>query len=574
MPSELIIRICGTAGQGVDLAGIILTNTCAAAKFHVFTNAEHYNSIKGGHNSFQLRMASRPVWSHGQNPHILIAMDPWALESAIASKAKYVLYDLGNPPDANSDIHWLHIPMRKIAQDAGNEVMKNMVCIGACAALCSLPIDELRRQISRFLNKKNEQVVAQNMESAALGFAYAEQNFPSYLHHMSAPQNIGPLIVSNGNTLAALGAIRAGCKFVAAYPMTPSSTILHVMADHANTHELSVHHVEDEIAAATMAIGAGIAGARAMVPTSGGGYALMGEAISFAGMIEAPVVFFQVQRPGPSTGLPTRTGQGDLRQVLHAGQGCFPHIILSPSTHEECYVFARKAFDLADRYQCPVTVLMEKYLAENLASLPQPQEPNYNLDRGELLTEKQLKNLQPFRRYQITPDGISPRSLPGQNGGIHTASSYEHREDGSGTEDPSEVAAQNAKRMRKMEAARAKTPDAIIHGSAEAELTLICWGGTTGAAREAAERLTNNGIATNCLPIKHLSPLPPNMQDILKKIQRPVLVEGNILGLLGGLLRQHTGIVIQDRILDASGRPFTADYIEQAVHDCLNAQSL
>jgi len=566
MSHDMVLRIYGKAGEGIDLAGLILAEACVSAGYRVFTNAEHCNSIKGGNNDFQINVSTEQADSHGSAPHVILALDQAGLREAQDSAGDAVmLYDEIHSP-AQVRENWISLPLRASALAHGGEIMKNMVGVGAVAAAIGLPIEKVTSRITARLAAKGAELAEQNAFAALAGYGLMDKGVPS-CPRLPAAAAAGKQVFANGNMLAAMGALRAGCTFMSAYPMTPSSTILHFMAKHAKEYGVSVLHVEDEIAAANMAIGAGYAGSRSMTATSGGGYALMSEAVSFAGMIEAPVVFFEVQRPGPSTGLPTRTGQGDLRQVLHAGQGSFPHIVISPTNHEECFACGYEAFDLAERYQCPVTVLMEKYLAENYASLPYPDLKNAALNRGKRYVGK--TNSEPFLRYLVTEDGISPRSVPGEAGGEHTASSYEHREDGSGTEDPAEVRLQNGKRLQKTTSAAAQVPEATILGPVDADLTLVCWGGTRGPACDAAKLLTAQGTPTNVIAIRYIRPLPNNIGALLSAARRLVLVEGNAIGQLGGWLREQTGIDIKENILDASGRPFTPQMILVSLNSLL-----
>ena len=294
----------------------------------------------------------------------------------------------------------------------------------------------------------------------------------------------------------------------------------------------------------------------------------MTEAIGLAGMTEVPVVIVEVQRPGPSTGLPTRSGQGDLRQVMHASQGDFPKIVMSPGTHEEAFYMAFEAFNLAEIYQCPVILLSEKYLAEGSANLPFLDVFSLKINRGQLLSEDKIP--ENFKRFSNRKNGISPRVIPGQKRGAHTASSYEHREDGYFTEEIEPCREINEKRMRKMETLEKILPSAKLEGPENADITLVCWGATYGPAHEAMNLLKQKRVIANLLHIKYLMPFQPGAREILEKTKRPIIVEGNISAQLGGLIAEKVGIDIQSKVLDYSGRPFTPDFITDRVLKILN----
>ena len=282
-----------------------------------------------------------------------------------------------------------------------------------------------------------------------------------------------------------------------------------------------------------------------------------------AGMIESPVVIIDVQRPGPSSGLPTRSGQGDLRQIMHASQGEFPRIVLSPGHHEEAFYMAHEAFNLAERYQCPVILVSEKYLAEGHATLPFLKIDHLKIDRGKLLKQEAITD--EFKRYQSADDGIPPRTIPGQRGGAHTATTYEHLESGYFTEEVEPVKAMYARRMKKMDSIEAALPPVKLEGVLKADFTIVCWGATYMPASEAIELLAKDGLKVNILHIKYLLPLQPGVRDVLEQCQRPVLIEGNYTGLLGGVIAENAGVEIQNRILDYSGRPFTPDQIYREI---------
>lgn len=365
-----------------------------------------------------------------------------------------------------------------------------------------------------------------------------------------------------------MAAIAAGCKFYCAYPMTPSSTILHYLAAKSEKSQMVVKHAEDEISVINMALGASWAGVRSMTGTSGGGYALMVEAVSLAGITEMPIVIAMGQRPGPATGMPTWTEQGDLLFILHSGHGEFPKIILAPGDMEETYRLTLEAFNLADIYQTPVFILVDKYLQEGHQSIEEFRIKNDELriNRGKLLSEKDFGNITDYKRYQITDDGISPRVRPGMKNVLHQVNSYEHLEDGHTTEEENERTYQVDKRNRKTAtflARDAKLP--VLYGKKEAELTVIAWGSMKGPVLQAMQ---GNEDKFNLLHFTYLWPIPSApVAKTLSDCRKTLLVENNSTGQLGQLLKMVTGIEIGNKLLKYSGRPFYPEEIIEKVNN-------
>jgi 2-oxoglutarate ferredoxin oxidoreductase subunit alpha len=391
-------------------------------------------------------------------------------------------------------------------------------------------------------------------------------------------------MVLNGTEAFSLGALAGGCRFVAGYPMTPGSPVLHWFAAHAAKYGAVIKHAEDEIGAINMAIGAGFVGARAMVPTSGGGFSLMVEAMGLAGMTETPVVIYNAQRPGPATGLPTRQEQGDLLFMLHASQGEFPRFLLAPGTHEECFVAGWRAFNLAQKYQTPALVLSDHYLAVAVRSLELEafDFEAVGIEWGELLTKEELDALEePYLRFRVTQSGVSPRAVPGHPNAVWVSTANEHDERGAVNEELDNRVAQVEKRMRKMEGMAQEVEGPSWYGPEEAELTFICWGSTYGALREAvdwlnAERdrgqeMSPTGLGgeekggtgrANMLHFNELYPFPLEATlAALERAKRTIMVEGNATGQLETLLRAHTGRSVDGTIRKYDGRAFTPGYI-------------
>jgi 2-oxoglutarate ferredoxin oxidoreductase subunit alpha len=571
--NDINFMVGGTAGEGVDLPGTLFAKLCMHAGLKIKTNAEFYSVIKGYNNIYQIRASANPVYSHLDKYDLVLALDKETTDKYLGDIVPNggVIYD----PEITElkkkkGLKLFPVPLREIAKEkVGLDLAKNVVGIGAACGLTDYPIDVLLDLLVRTFARKGKEITSKNIDAAQAGYNYVREKFSKEFDYVIKPiKNPEKTFMANGNYMISFGAIKAGCKFVSEYPMTPSSSILHCMAKHARDFNISVNHVEDELSAINMAIGAGWAGARSMAATSGGGFALMTEAIGLAGMTEIPIVIVEVQRPGPSTGLPTRSGQGDLRQVIHASQGDFPKIVLSPGTHEEAFYMAFEAFNLAEMYQCPVILLTEKCLGEGSANLPFLDMTNLKINRGQLLADDKVP--ENFKRFSDTKSGISPRTIPGQKYGAHIASSYEHRENGYFTEEIEPCRKINERRMRKMETLTTLLPPVKLEGREDADVTLVCWGATYGPAYEAMDWLKKKGVTANLLHIKYLLPLQPGVREILEKTKRPIIIEGNITAQLGGLIAEKAGIDIQSKVLDYSGRPFTPDFIMEKVLKIVN----
>jgi 2-oxoglutarate ferredoxin oxidoreductase subunit alpha len=369
-----------------------------------------------------------------------------------------------------------------------------------------------------------------------------------------------------GTQAFALGALAGGCRFVSGYPMTPGSIVLHWMAAHSAEYGVAIKHTEDEIAALNMAIGAAHMGARALVPTSGGGFSLMVEALGLAGITETPVVIYNAQRPGPATGLPTRNEQGDLLFMLYASQGEFPRFLLAPGTQEECFVAGWRAMSLAEMYQTPALVLSDHHLAVAVRTLEVDafDFDAVEINRGLLVSEADLDALdEEYLRYRITDSGISPRAVPGHPKAVYVAAGNEHDEQSGITEEPAMRAAQNAKRLRKLEGMAQEMAGPARYGPPEAEVTFVCWGSTYGALREAVDRLNGERPGrANFLHFTDLWPFPQEAAvEALEAAHKLVAVEVNATAQLATVIRSQTGIAMDGTILKYDGHAFTPEYI-------------
>lgn len=577
-------KIGGAAGFGIMATGMVFAKACTRGGLDIFDYAEYPSLIRGGHNTYQIRIEEGEVRSHGHDIDLLVAlnMESVTLHADELAQGAGIIYDPA-VVTANMDIYkakgfrLFPVPLIALAKERGEVIMQNMVALGASCALVKYPFELLDASIQdTFSGKKNSAIAQANSDAARAGYAYVEQqfssvDFPFHLEPLASPER---KLVITGNEALALGAIQAGCKLYVAYPMSPSSSILHTLAQYGDAFGVVVKHAEDEISVANMAIGAGWAGVRSMLGTSGGGFALMVEALGLAGITETPVVMVNAQRPGPATGLPTWTEQSDLRFVIHAAQGEFPRFVLAPGDIDECFSAPGIAFNLAEKYQTPVIILLDKYISESHGS-PRPFDiTKVKIDRGLIRRERDLKEGSPFPRYEVTPSGISPRTLPGTHGGLHIANSDEHDAYGYTSESSENRTEQMEKRLRKVAGLADSLPQPQVHGPADARVTIIGWGSTKGAIRDAAARLEGEGITVRTVHIMHIWPFPAKaFEKILHTTKHSVVVENNATGQLFGLIREMTGHEASAKVLKFDGRPFHTGEIVDSIHEILTSHA-
>jgi 2-oxoglutarate ferredoxin oxidoreductase subunit alpha len=467
----------------------------------------------------------------------------------------------------------------KLAKAVGEtaKVMANSALVGGFCGLTGFPVDAIAQVMKTEFSKP--EILERNLailEEAYQSTVVYDNTQARFL--FASKEGATKKMLLTGNDAIAMGAIKAGCKFAAGYPMTPGSSVLVYLADHGVEHGLVFKQAEDEVAAMNMLIGAGFAGVRAMGSTSGGGFALMSEALGFAAQAEVPVVMVNAQRGGPSTGLPTRTAQADLNFVTNASQGEFPRLVIALGDIEECFYETFRAFNLAEKYQVPCIILTDKYLADSLATTPFFAEDGLVIHRGKMATEQQLAAQQPYWRYRQTQDGVSVRAVPGQKGGRHVATSYTHQEDGFYSSGQQEYAAQEPeitaagldKLFRKVPDIVAEVPAVDLHGPVKADLTIIGWGSTKGAILEALELAATEGLQVNFLQFRYIQPFPVDrVEELLATIKVSLLIEGNRTGQLGAMICGHTGYKADSTYLKYDSRPFVPSAILQKMKEVL-----
>jgi 2-oxoglutarate ferredoxin oxidoreductase subunit alpha len=575
---DLAIGIGGAAGQGIATPGDILARIFVRRGLHVNAYNAYQSIIRGGHIFLTLRTSDEPVLSHGDKLDVLMPLnqDTMNRHLRLMGPGSTVLYnsDTIKPGAVDDGVQLCPFSVKALAPSIRGDLVQNTIALAAILRLIKVEFEILEEILTLQFKRRGPASVAENVGVARAGYDYAESHFRAF--PFSLPDTGKRLAFFEGNQALAMGGAAAGVRFYCAYPMSPSSGVLHWMARHARQLGIMVRQVEDEIGVINMAIGAAHTGCRAMCATSGGGFALMSEALGSAAMMEIPVVCINVQRAGPATGVPTKTEQGDLWQVLGAGQGDYPRIIVAPTNIGECFKIVPRLFNLVDKFQCPGIILSDLLLSEGRSSID-PAELDFNvpIDRGEVIgLNGDAPSPNGFKRYRITESGISPRALPGTPGHTHVVATDEHDEDGvlisDEFTDPHKRQAAHEKRMRKMEGILPLLEPPTLRGPADAPVTLLGWGSTEGVIHEAMQQLADAGIASNNLQISWLVPLHADaILSILSASAKVVIVENNYSGQFARYLRSETGFTAHGHIRKYDGEPFMPHHIVDGVRAIL-----
>jgi 2-oxoglutarate ferredoxin oxidoreductase subunit alpha len=552
MKNSLNILIGGEAGQGLVTIGELLAKSLVRSGYSIVVTQSYQSRIRGGHNTYMIRVSPEEISAPRESIDILVALDQntLTLHQNEVSPSGFILIDQGFWCDGES---CLKIPYKQLA----SERYSNVVALGVLGSLLGIDQDLLLKTLGDFFGKKDPKAGEENRRVLVEAFRWGSQK-PSNHKLPPAPKASGRMMM-NGNEAIAFGAISAGLKFYSFYPMTPATTIGQTLAGYAGKMGLVVEQAEDEIAAINMAIGASFAGAPSMVGTSGGGFALMVEGVSLAAMTETPVVVVVAQRPGPATGLPTRTEQGDLNFVLHAGHGEFPRAIFAPGSVEECFELTRRAFFLAEKYQGPIFLLTDQFLADSARAIA-PFEID-GLPYIQALAPKPSP-LVPYQRFALAKNGVSPRLIPGLTEHRVVAGSDEHPEDGHLTEDLGVRKIMVEKRLKKAAGILQEVTPPEYFGSGSPDLLFVSWGSTKGAVLEAAEEERERGKIIGVLHFSQVWPLVPNQfLGFLQGAKEVAAIEGNATGQFAGLIRREAGVEIQKRIGRYDGLPITPEFI-------------
>lgn len=577
---DLAIGIGGAAGQGIATPGDILARIFVRRGLHLNAYNAYQSIIRGGHIFLTLRTSDRPVRSQGDKIDILIPLNQDTMDRhlSLMRTASAVLYnrDKIKPGTAAAGVQLCPFSVKELAPNIKGDLVQNTIALAGVLRLVGVEFKILEEILTLQFKRKGEAVIAENVGVARAGYEYANAHFKPFPFVL--PDTGKKLGFFEGNQALAMGGAAAGVRFYCAYPMSPATGVLHWMARHARQLGIMVRQVEDEIGVINMAIGAAHAGCRAMCATSGGGFALMSESLGSAAMMEIPVVCIDVQRAGPATGVPTKTEQGDLWQVMGAGQGDYPRIIIAPTNILDCFKIVPQLFNLVDKFQCPGIILSDLLLSEGRSSVD-PAELDFNvpIERGEIIGLN--GDIPPvnggYQRYKITESGISPRALPGTPGYVHVVATDEHDEDGVLISDeytnPRKRQAIHEKRMRKMEGILPLLAPPELFGPVEAQVTLVGWGSTEGVIQEAIEKLAEEeGIVANNLQIKWLVPLHAEaILSTLSKSKKVIIVENNYSGQFARYLRSETSIVADGHIRKYDGEPFLPHHVVDGVKKIL-----
>jgi len=576
MSQTFTLGIGGAAGQGVATPGDIFALIFSRRGLHLNAYNAYQSIIRGGHTFLTIRTGVDEVTNQGDAMDLLIPLNQDTMDRhlRLLTEGGAVIYngDSIKPGAAAPGVQLCPLPVSTLADITRNKVAQNTLALGASLSMMGVGFNVLEGVFQAQFGKKGEAVVTENVNIARAGYDYATSNFKPF--DKPLPMTDKRYAVLSGNAALAMGGAAAGCKFYCAYPMSPSTGVLHWMAGHGRKAGILVRQVEDEIGVINMAIGAAHAGVRSMCATSGGGFALMTEGLGLSAMAEIPVVAINCMRAGPSTGVPTKTEQGDLWQALGAAFGDFPRVIAAPLDIADCFTLMPEVFNITDKYQCPAIVLCDLLLAEGRLSVdPKVLDFKPHIDRGEMITANGDAHDE-YLRYKITESGVSPRAIPGIPGHMHVVSSDEHDENGVLISDEytnhAKRRAMFEKRQRKVAGIEAMVPPPVLKGSAEADVTLIGWGSTDGVIREAIALLAEQGIVANQLQIRYLVPLHGDaIVDILGKAKHTIIVENNFTGQFARYLRSETSFVANGHIRKYDGEPFMPHHIVEAVREQL-----
>jgi len=577
MRQSFSLGIGGAAGQGVATPGDIFCKIFSRRGLHLNAYNAYQSIIRGGHTFLTVRTGPDKIPTTDGRLDLLIPLnqDTMNRHMGLLSAGGACLYNADSikPGTPKAGVQLCPMPVSTLADISRNKIAQNTLAIGAALSMMGVGFPALESVLEEQFRKKERAVIDENVSIARAGYDYATQNFKPFAWPL--PMTEARYAVLSGNGAMAMGGVAAGVKFYCAYPMSPSTGVLHWMAEHARKAGTMVRQVEDEIGVILMAIGAAHAGVRSMCATSGGGFALMSEGLGLSAQAEIPIVVIDCQRAGPSTGVPTKTEQGDLWQMLGAAFGDYPRVIAAPLDIGDCFTLIPEIFNIADRFQCPGIVLCDLLLAEGRLSVD-PSEIDFYpaIDRGELIASNGSGEHGPYQRYKITESGVSPRAIPGLPGYTHVVSSDEHDEDGVLISDEYTNAlkrrAMMEKRMRKVDGIAASVPPPQLRGPADADVTLIGWGSTYGVIDEACELLRDAGISANHLPIRWLVPLHGEaILDLLASAKHTIIVENNFSGQFARYLRSETSFVPNGHIRKYDGEPFFPSHIVEAVQDQL-----
>lgn len=573
MKSQISWKVGGQQGEGIESTGEIFA-TAMNRKGYFLYGYRHFSSrIKGGHTNNKIRVSTSPVHAISDDLDILIAFDQETIElnHHEMREDSIIIADAKAKPQKpeNCVAQLIELPFTSTAKELGTALMKNMVAIGATSALMDLNTSTFETLIDNMFSKKGNKVVDMNIQALNMGYDLMKQQVTNVNGDFTLENGSGhPHLYMIGNDAIGLGAIATGSRFMSAYPITPASEIMEYMIANLPKVDGTVVQTEDEIAAATMAIGANYAGVRGFTASAGPGLSLMMESIGLSGMTETPLVIINTQRGGPSTGLPTKQEQSDLMQMIYGTHGDIPKIVVAPTDAEDAFYLTMEAFNLAEEYQCPVILLSDLQLSLGKQTVKTLDYNKIDIRRGEIIQsdiERAEDDKAYFKRYALTTSGVSPRPIPGVKGGIHHVTGVEHNEEGKPSEAPINRQNQMEKRMRKTESLVINNPVLLNEHDDEADILYVGFISTKGAIEEGAERLEQQGVKVNTMHIRQLHPFPKDIvQQAINKASKVIVAEHNYQGQLSSILKMNTQV--NDKLVNQTkydGKPFLPYEIEE-----------
>jgi 2-oxoglutarate ferredoxin oxidoreductase subunit alpha len=569
MINQLSWKVGGQQGEGIESTGEIFSTAMNRMGYYLYGYRHFSSRIKGGHTNNKIRVSTKPLRAISDVLDILVAFDQETIDlnahelregGIIIADAKF------NPtlPEGLKPVRMLAVPLTQIADELGTSLMKNMVSIGATAAILGMPVEDFRNIVEDMFLRKGEQVVEKNMEAIRKGFEFVSEQLGGQLSEFQLEKADGKKrLFMIGNDAISLGAVAAGCRFMPAYPITPASEIMEYLIKKLPKFGGTVIQTEDEIAAITMAIGAAYGGVRTMTASAGPGLSLMTEAIGLAGITETPVVIVDTQRGGPSTGLPTKIEQSDVNAMIYSTHGEIPKVVMAPSTIEECFYDTVEAFNIAEEYQVPVILMTDIALSLGKQTVEPLDYSKVEIRRGKLLAGQELPERghdDLFKRYEVTEDGISPRVVPGQKYGIHHVTGVEHDQTGRPSENPANRKQQMDKRLNKLQGLVKKFPNPVLFNAPHEEADVLVLGinSTGGTIEEARQRLEAEGLKVNHGQIRLLHPFPAEvLKPYVEKAKQVIVVEYNATAQVANLIKLHVGHAEKiQSVLKYDGNPF------------------
>ena len=580
MPADFNWAIGGEAGDGIDSTGKIFAQALSRAGRHVFTSKDFASRIRGGYTAYKVRTGVDPVQSVVDRLDVLIALTPRTIDENLDElhEGSVIVYDGERTTMQDVEIPegmiGLDVPLKGLAEEAGGAIMRNVVALGAACAVADFPIENLDSALQKRFGGKGQAIVDNNKQAARKGKEYVEDEYDhDFDYDLETTDN--DYVLLNGDEAIGMGAIAAGCRFYAGYPITPATDVMEYLTGRIEQYGGHVVQAEDELSAINMALGAARAGARSMTATSGPGIDLMAETFGLVATSETPLVICDVMRSGPSTGMPTKQEQGDLNMALYGGHGEIPRFVLAPTSVSECFWKTVEAFNLAEQYNTPVYLLSDLALAVTEQTFP-PEAFDMDaveIDRGKLVDEDTVGEWQnekgQFRAHALTDDGISPRAAPGTAGGAHMSTGLEHDELGRRTEDTGMRVEQVDKRNRKVETAQA-TEDWSPRefGDPDSSNLVVSWGSNEGAMEEAIALLDDEGIDVRFLSVPYLFPRPDLSEDVAAA-ENVLVIECNANGQFADLI-EHDTLTRVDRLNKYDGVRFKADELAAEIKAALS----